>query len=185
MSDLNLDSIRKSVAQAATFLLEAAHLKPGQLLVVGCSTSEIQGHHIGKFSSEDVGIAVYEALMPLVEDEGLYLAAQGCEHLNRALVVEEAYTEKNNLEIVNAVPQLHAGGGFAITAYARFQKPVMVERVVAHAGMDIGDTLIGMHLRPVAVPVRCDIKSIGEAHLTLARTRHRMIGGERAGHYRE
>jgi uncharacterized protein (TIGR01440 family) len=110
------------------------------------------------------------------------LAAQCCEHLNRAIILEEAAAEKYRLPIVNAVPQPKAGGSFATAAYRAFEHPVAVESVQAHAGMDIGDTLIGMHLRPVAVPVRLDVKKIGEANLVCARTRPKYIGGERA-HY--
>lgn len=180
MNTKKLIQIRDSVGKAVAELLQAAQLKPGQIVVVGCSTSEIQGKRIGKSSSEEIGEAVFGGIMPLIQKNDLFLAVQGCEHINRALLVEEECAEKYDLEIINVIPQLHAGGGFTVTAYRNFQQPVMVESITAHAGLDIGDTFIGMHLRSVVVPVRSEIKSIGEAHLTMARTRPKLIGGERA-----
>ena len=168
-----LEELRQEVRIAAEELLSAANMRPGQILVVGCSSSEIASHKIGSYSSAEIGKAVFEEL---------YLAAQCCEHLNRALIVEEEAAEKYGLEMVNVVPQLKAGGSFATAAYAGFEHPTAVERIQAHAGIDIGDTFIGMHLRPVAVPVRTSIRAIGGAHVTCARTRLKYIGGERA-HY--
>ena len=165
-----LEELRQEVRIAAEELLSAANMKPGQILVVGCSSSEIASHKIGSYSSA------------VTKSQGLYLAAQCCEHLNRALIVEEEAAEKYGLEMVNVVPQLKAGGSFATAAYAGFEHPTAVERIQAHAGIDIGDTFIGMHLRPVAVPVRTSIRAIGGAHVTCARTRLKYIGGERA-HY--
>ena len=98
----------------------------------------------------------------------------------RALVVERDVAEAHGFEIVNAIPQLHAGGSFAMTAWANFKDPVLVETIVADAGLDIGGTLIGMHLRRVAIPVRLSIKKIGEANILCARTRPKYIGGARA-----
>ena len=126
--------------------------------------------------------AVFEVIDQACRQRHLFLAAQCCEHLNRALIVEEEAAEKYGLEMVNVVPQLKAGGSFATAAYAGFEHPTAVERIQAHAGIDIGDTFIGMHLRPVAVPVRTSIRAIGGAHVTCARTRLKYIGGERA-HY--
>lgn len=175
-----LEAIRLQVKQAAEELLTAANLKPGQILVVGCSSSEIMAHQIGSYSSEEIGKTVYEALMEVLAPKEIYLAAQCCEHLNRALILEEEAAERYGLEMVNVVPQLKAGGSFATAAYAGMQHPAAVERIQAHAGMDIGDTFIGMHLRSVAVPVRVSVREIGSAHLTCARTRLKFIGGERA-----
>lgn len=175
-----LEAIRLQVKQAAEELLAAANLKPGQILVVGCSSSEIMAHQIGSYSSEEIGKTVYEALMEVLAPKKIYLAAQCCEHLNRALILEEEAAERYGLEMVNVVPQLKAGGSFATAAYAGMQHPAAVERIQAHAGMDIGDTFIGMHLRSVAVPVRVSVREIGSAHLTCARTRLKFIGGERA-----
>ncbi|MBR2472621.1 MAG: TIGR01440 family protein [Clostridia bacterium] len=165
---------------ALSELLEQANLKPGNLLVIGCSSSEIMGEKIGKGSSLDAAKAVFEGVYPLLREKGIYLAVQCCEHLNRSLIVERELAEKKGYEIVNVVPQLHAGGSFAVTAFERFEDAVAVESVCADAGMDIGDTLIGMHLKRVAVPVRVSIKKIGQANLVCARTRPKYIGGPRA-----
>lgn len=127
-------------------------MKPGQILVVGCSSSEIAAHAIGCYSSSEVGQAVFTALSHVTKKHGLYLAAQCCEHLNRALIVEEECAEKYGLEMVNVKPQLKAGGSFSTAAWNGFEHPCAVEFIKAHAGIDIGDTLIGMHLRHVAVP---------------------------------
>ena len=170
-----LEELRQEVRIAAEELLSAANMKPGQILVVGCSSSEIASHKIGSYSSAEIGKAVFEELYAVTKSQGLYLAAQCCEHLNRALIVEEEAAEKYGLEMVNVVPQLKAGGSFATAAYAGFEHPTAVERIQAHAGID-------MHLRPVAVPVRTSIRAIGGAHVTCARTRLKYIGGERA-HY--
>ena len=174
--------IEMQARQAVTELLAEAKLKKGDVFVVGCSSSEIVGGHIGKDSSLEAAQAVYAGLAPVLAENGIWLAAQCCEHLNRALIVEEEAAEKYGLEMVNVVPQLKAGGSFATAAYAGFEHPTAVERIQAHAGIDIGDTFIGMHLRPVAVPVRTSIRAIGGAHVTCARTRLKDIGGERA-HY--
>lgn len=161
-------------------LLEQANLKAGSLLVIGCSSSEIMGEKIGKGSSLDAAKAVFEGIYPLLCQKGIHLAVQCCEHLNRSLIIERAVAEKRGYEIVNVVPQLHAGGSFAVTAYERFEDAVAVESVCADAGIDIGDTLIGMHLKRVAVPVRVSIKKIGQANLVCARTRPKYVGGPRA-----
>lgn len=184
VSNPDLTTITSATAQALDDLMTAANLQPGKILVIGCSTSEISGHHIGSSSSMEIAAAVLEAVLPRVQAAGLYLAVQGCEHLNRALVVEAACAEKYELDEVSVMPHLTAGGGFATAYYHQCAHPVMVERIVAHAGMDIGDTFIGMHLKRVVVPVRSSINSIGHAHLTMARTRPPLIGGPRA-HYPE
>ncbi len=161
-------------------LVEIANLKKGSLIVLGCSTSEIMGSRIGTNSQFDCAQALYSGFYPYLKDKEIYLAAQCCEHLGRALVVEEEYAIKHNLEIVNAVPQPKAGGSSATTAYKLFNRPVMVEEVKADAGVDIGGTLIGMHLKRVAVPVRLSVDKIGNANVICARTRPKFIGGERA-----
>lgn len=163
-----------------TEFLSVAPLNAGELLVVGCSSSEIVGETIGKGSNLDAAKAVYEGIAPMLKEKGIYLAAQCCEHLNRALVVERECAEKYGFEIVSVVPKAKAGGSFATTVYESFENPVVVENVKAHAGIDIGSTLIGMHLRHVAVPVRLSMKALGNANLTFARTRPKYIGGPRA-----
>lgn len=178
------EEIAAQAKTAVSELLNAAKLNAGDMLVVGCSSSEIGGHDIGSSSSVEIANAVFGAIYPVLKEKGIYLAAQCCEHLNRALIIEKEAALKNGLEIVNAVPQPKAGGSFASAAYANFGHPVAVEEVSAQAGMDIGDTLIGMHLQRVAVPVRLSIRKIGEANVTCARTRPKFIGGERA-HYDE
>jgi uncharacterized protein (TIGR01440 family) len=177
---IDLTSLTRNVEQALKELLEVAHLKPNDILVVGCSTSEVIGQKIGSASSLEVAIALMDGILPIVKENNLFLATQCCEHLNRALVVEETCALFYGLEVVNVVPHPKAGGSFATMAMERFKNPMVVEEIAGHAGMDIGDTFIGMHLKRVAVPVRVSIKSIGEAHLTLARTRPKLIGGERA-----
>jgi len=170
-------------AQAKTVvceLLEAAKLAEGDMLVIGCSSSEIGGHDIGSFSSVEIANTVFNAIYSIIKEKKIYLAAQCCEHLNRALIIEKEAALKNHLEIVNVVPQPKAGGSFGTAAYANFDSPVAVEEVKAQAGIDIGDTLIGMHLARVAVPVRLSIHQIGAANVVCARTRPKFIGGSRA-----
>lgn len=175
-----LIQIEQQAYQVTTELLQVAKLKKGQLLVVGCSSSEVSGAGIGTYSSPEVAERVFAGIYQAVRENGLYLAAQCCEHLNRALILEEAAADKYGYEQVNVVPQPKAGGSFATAAYKHFEQPVAVEHIKAHAGIDIGDTLIGMHLQDVAVPVRIETKQIGEAHVVCARTRAKYIGGERA-----
>lgn len=174
------EEITNAARQAVTELLDKAGLKAGALFVVGCSSSEIVGAQIGKGSSMEAAQAVFAGIYPALEERGIYLAAQCCEHLNRALIIEAEAAEKLGYDPVNVRPWAHAGGSFATTAWENFAHPVAVEHVRAAAGLDIGDTLIGMHLKDVAVPVRLAVKRIGEANLVAARTRPRFIGGERA-----
>ncbi|MGN1333192.1 MAG: TIGR01440 family protein [Lachnospiraceae bacterium] len=175
-----LEELKQESYAAACEIMDKARLKPGQLFVVGCSTSEIIGERIGTTSSPQTAEAVFAGIYRAARERKVYLAAQCCEHLNRALVLESEAAEKYGYEEVNVVPQPKAGGSFATQAYHSFLQPVVVEHINAHAGMDIGDTLIGMHLRDVAVPVRIGHKQIGEAHLVCARTRAKFIGGSRA-----
>lgn len=165
-------------------LIAVSKIKKGDILVVGCSTSEVSGEKIGSASKPELAEDVFMGIWTAANEAGIFLAAQCCEHLNRAIIIEKNLAKLKNIEIVNVVPQPKAGGSFATKAYEHFSEPVAVEHIKADAGMDIGDTLIGMHLKDVAVPVRLSIKSIGEAHLVCARTRAKFIGGERA-HYDE
>ena len=176
----SLEKIKEQTCQVLEELLEVANLEEGDIVVVGCSSSEVQNERIGSHSSAEIGAAIFEQLHKRLKEKGLYLAAQCCEHLNRALVIEKEAACKYGYERVNVVPQLKAGGSFGTAAYAGLEHPVMVEEVRARAGIDIGDTLIGMHLIPVAVPVRTKTKMIGKAHVVCARTRAKFIGGERA-----
>lgn len=175
-----LDTIKLQAEKAVRELIEVAALKKGDLLVIGCSSSEIVGEHIGKGSSLEAAQAVFDGIYPALKEKGIFLAAQCCEHLNRALIVENEYAERNGLEVVSVRPVPKAGGSFATVAYETFDCPVAVEAVSANAGIDIGGTLIGMHLRRVAVPVRLSVKKIGEANILCARTRPKFIGGVRA-----
>ena len=174
------EEITSQARQAVTELLEQAKLRPGKILVIGCSSSEMVGGRIGKDSSLEAAQAAFAWIYPVLQAAGIHLAVQCCEHLNRAIVMERAVAEAHGFEIVNVIPQPHAGGSFAVTAWANFQDPVAVETVVADAGLDIGGTLIGMHLRRVAVPVRLSLSKIGQANILCARTRPKYIGGQRA-----
>lgn len=175
-----MENIKSQAKLAVSELIEKANLKAGDLLVVGCSSSEIVGSEIGHGSSLEAAEAVFEGIHTVLKEKGIYLAAQCCEHLNRAIIVEREYALAHGLEIVNVVPQPKAGGSFATTCYKSFTSPVAVEFIKADAGMDIGLTLIGMHLKHVAVPVRLSINKIGCANVTFARTRPKCIGGIRA-----
>ncbi|MDP4117956.1 MAG: TIGR01440 family protein, partial [Bacillota bacterium] len=146
-----MEEIKKQTYQAVTELFAAAKLKKGDILVIGCSSSEIAGHKIGTFSAVDIAKEVFAVIYKEAKKHGIYVAAQCCEHLNRAIIVEEECAEKYGLEPVNVVPQIKAGGSLATSAYAAFDHPVAVEKIRANAGIDIGDTLIGMHLKEVAV----------------------------------
>ncbi len=175
-----LEEIKEQTRQVFLELMEEAKLEEGDILVVGCSSSEVASHRIGSWSSEEIGKAIFEALYQECQNMGIYLAAQCCEHLNRALIVEKAAAKAHGLPMVNVIPQLKAGGSFATAAWHGLPCAVAVEELKAQAGIDIGDTLIGMHLQPVAVPVRTRVNKIGCAHVVCARTRLKFIGGERA-----
>lgn len=169
-------------SQVTEELCEKAKLQEGQILVVGCSTSEVCGDRIGTGSNLEAAEAVFSGIYQVTSKYGIYLAAQCCEHLNRAIIIEAEAVP--NTDIVNVVPQPKAGGSFATTAYKTFAHPVAIEEIKADAGLDIGDTLIGMHLKKVAVPLRLENHEIGQAHITAARVRPKFIGGIRA-HYDE
>ena len=172
------EQVRQEAANAAAQLAEAARLHKGQIVVVGCSTSEVVGKKVGSWSTPEVAAAIFEGLSSLFGPMGVYIAAQCCEHLNRAIIVEHEAVP--NAEIVNVVPQPKAGSSFATAAYQAFRHPVALEEIRADAGLDIGGTLIGMHLKKVAVPVRLPQDHIGDAILLAARVRPKFIGGDRA-----
>ena len=172
--------IENEASAIALELCEAAKLKSGDIVVIGCSTSEVCRSKIGTASVPEAADALYRGLKSVFAPRGIFIAAQCCEHLNRAIVVERAAVPFG--EPVNAVPQPKAGGSFATAAYREACDPVVIETIRADAGLDIGLTLIGMHLKPVAVPLRLAQKTIGEALVVAARTRPKFIGGERA-HY--
>ena len=170
--------IKIECQNAVKELIEKAKLKKGDIVVVGCSTSEVVGSKIGTNSDPDTAKQIFDGIYSVLKEKSIFMAVQCCEHLNRAIVIE-----KDALpfaEIVNVIPQKKAGGSLATVAYYNFNSPLVVEHVKADAGMDIGDTFIGMHLKEVAVPVRLSINSIGNAHLTCARVRPKFIGGIRA-----
>ncbi|WP_413377935.1 TIGR01440 family protein [Alkalihalobacillus sp. 1P02AB] len=174
--ELNIEQLKDSLKKALTDLKKAKPLTEYSILVIGCSTSEVIGATIGTSGSNDVAEAIFDVL----QAEKVALAFQCCEHLNRALVVEREVAERKFYESVSAIPIRKAGGAMATYAFSQMKDPVLVEEVQADAGIDIGDTFIGMHLKKVAVPVRSEVKSIGAAHLTMAVTRPKLIGGIRA-----
>lgn len=171
-------SVKEQCTQAVKELCEVAKLKKGSILVVGCSTSEVVGSKIGTNSDPDTAEQIFDGIYSELKARGIYLAVQCCEHLNRAIVTEADAVP--GADLVNVIPQKKAGGSLATVAYGSFKNPVVVEEIKADAGIDIGGTLIGMHLRRVAVPVRLSINKIGEASIICARVRPKFIGGERA-----
>ncbi|MBR0449749.1 MAG: TIGR01440 family protein [Clostridia bacterium] len=175
-----LNKIKSDAALAIRELIEASGISSGEILVIGCSSSELTGGTIGKASAPEAAEALLDAIYPLLKEKGIFLAAQCCEHLNRAIIIERECAKRYQLDEVCVVPQPKAGGSFATAVYKRMSEPVAVEAIKAHAGIDIGSTLIGMHLRCVAVPVRLSLSKIGEANIVCARTRPKYIGGERA-----
>ena len=176
----SLDELFNAAKRMTAELIDVAELKAGNILVVGCSTSEIIGERIGGASVPEVANAVFKGIFEAAKEKSVFLAAQCCEHLNRAIIIESECAERYGIEPVCVRPVPKAGGSFATAAYASFKEPVAVEHIRAHAGIDIGDTLIGMHLREVAVPVRLSVNKLGEANLMFARTRPKYVGGPRA-----
>ncbi len=179
---MELSLLKEQAAQAAAQVCGGAGLRAGDLFAVGCSSSEICGEKIGTHSSVEVAEAVFDGIYGVLRERNIFLAAQCCEHLNRALIVERSACERFGLDEVNVIPQPKAGGSFAVAAYKRFADPVAVEclKQSACAGMDIGGTLIGMHIKPVVVPLRIEVKRIGEAAVLCARRRAKFVGGSRA-----
>lgn len=175
-----MSEIFNQSASAAAELVEKANLKKGDIVVIGCSTSEVIGKRIGTSGTLEVAKEIFDGLNSVFSDKGIYIAAQCCEHLNRAIIIEKEKAELLGLEEVCVVPHPHAGGSFATSAWKTMKDPVAVEEIRADAGIDIGTTLIGMHLKRVAVPLRLENNTIGEAKLSAAKTRPKYIGGERA-----
>lgn len=175
-----IENIQNQTKQGLTKLLDQANLNQGDVLAIGLSTSEVQGEKIGKLPSIEIGRAIVKTILETIKPLGLHLAVQGCQHLNRALVVERAVAKERGLEIVTVYPQIHAGGAGQIAAFENMTDPVEVEHIQAEAGMDIGDTSIGMQVKFVQVPVRTSITEIGHAHTTYLRSRPKYIGGPRA-----
>lgn len=179
---MDLNKLKDQSKQVLQELILKSKVTLGDIVVVGCSTSEVMGEEIGTCSNIDVAKSLFDGFIEVVNENSLFLAAQCCEHLNRAIVVEKEVAEKLNLDIVNVIPVLKAGGAFATVCWNNFRKPVVVEEIKADCGIDIGGTLIGMHIKPTVVPVRTAICNIGCAHVVCARRRPKFIGGERA-HY--
>ena len=179
---LSEKELKVQLTEIVNDVLAEAHLKKGDLFVLGCSTSEVVGGHIGKNSSAEVGQWIIRTLKELLDPKEIALAVQGCEHLNRALVVERTVAEAKNFEIVSVIPALHAGGACSVAAFEQLNDPVEVEHVIGQAGIDIGDTSIGMHIKHVQVPVRPRLKTLGQAHVTALRSRPKYIGGPRANY---
>lgn len=175
-----LETISEQVTTVLNTLNDAMPLSEDHILVIGTSTSEVIGQHIGSSGTVEVAKAIFDALHAFQARTGVQLAFQCCEHLNRALVVERQTAKANGLEIVTVVPVRSAGGAMATYAFSKLKNPVVVENIKADCGIDIGDTFIGMHLRPVVIPVRSTVTEVGHAHVTIARTRPKLIGGERA-----
>lgn len=180
MTEAEIALIHEQAKAVFGEFLAKTDFKAGQIIVIGCSTSEVRGSRIGKDGNSAIAEALYTAVAPLAAEKGLYLAFQCCEHLNRALVVERDVAEKYNLDEVSVVPYPHAGGSMASWAYRAFSDPVVAETIQAHGGIDIGETLIGMHLKRVAVPLRLENRQIGQARVNAAFTRPKLIGGMRA-----
>ncbi len=180
---MNFEQVTNQSRQAVIEILEGAGVKAGSIFVIGCSSSEVLGDQIGTATSMEAAEAVYDGIIPVLRDRGILPAAQCCEHLNRALVVDRSTMEKFGFEQVNAIPQPnHAGGAFGTVCYERFEDPVLVENIGARAdaGIDIGGTMIGMHMHNVVVPMRISLRKIGEAPIICARHRPKYVGGIRA-----
>ncbi|MET3684148.1 uncharacterized protein (TIGR01440 family) [Alkalibacillus flavidus] len=177
---MTLDELKQDVQSIVASWRESEYARANSIMVVGCSTSEVKGELIGSAGSMDVAALLYDELEAFQQDLGVHVVYQCCEHLNRAIVMERALQRSLGIPEVSAVPHAKAGGSMATYAYQSMDDPVLVEGVAADIGMDIGDTLIGMHLKHVAVPLRFPVKTLGGAHVTYAYTRPKLIGGERA-----
>lgn len=180
---MDIEKIRENTKIVTRRLLEVAQMQEKSGVVLGGSTSEVIGEGLGSATNIKVANAVVESFYEVIKENNLSPIVQACEHINRALVVEREYARENNLEIVNVKPVEEAGGGFATASLSIFKDPVVVEHVRAKAGIDIGDVFIGMHIDGIGVVVRSEIKEIGKAHLSMIRTRPKMIGGARAKYY--
>ena len=175
-----MEDIKNEVRKACLEILEKSKAKEGDVFVLGGSSSEICGYKIGSHSSEEIGEIVVKTLLEILNEKKIFLAVGGCEHINRAIVVEKELALRDRYEIVSVVPQIHAGGSFATAAYKNFKDPFVIEHISGDFGMDIGDANIGMHIKFVQVPLRLETKNIGSAHLTALRSRPKLIGGIRA-----
>lgn len=175
-----LEKIKRDLSKIVIEVLDQGHFSSGDLFVLGCSTSEIQGQAIGKDSNLEIGKAVIETIYPILNSRGVFLAVQGCEHINRALVIEKKVNDHFCFEEVTVVPQIHAGGACSVAAFHQFKSPVMVEKIICKGGLDIGDTCIGMHVKHVQIPIRTTLKQIGQAHISALTSRPKLIGGIRA-----
>lgn len=182
---MNLQELKKQTETILADILEKSALSSGDIFVLGLSSSEVTGGHIGKNSNQEAGEAIVKTMLDMLSLRGIYLAVQGCEHVNRALVVEKELAQKQNLEIVNVLPTLHAGGSGQLAAFKYMNNPVEVEFITAQAGMDIGDTAIGMHIKHVQIPVRPILRELGEAHVTALASRPKLIGGARAAYQKD
>lgn len=179
---LDYNKLKQETKAIVVDIIERSALKKGQIFVLGLSSSEVSGGLIGKNSSSEIGEIIVEVILKELHSRGIYLAVQGCEHVNRALVVEAELAERQQLEVVNVVPNLHAGGSGQVAAFKLMTSPVEVEEIVAHAGIDIGDTSIGMHIKRVQVPLIPISRELGGAHVTALASRPKLIGGARAGY---
>ena len=179
---MDLAKIGAETRQILLDVLDKAALVEGDIFVLGLSSSEVVGGHIGQSSSLEVGQVIVKTILDILEEKGIFLAVQGCEHLNRALVVERALASKKDLEMVNVLPTLHAGGSGQLAAFQYMKEPVEIEFIVAQAGLDIGDTAIGMHVKHVQIPIRPILKQLGDAHVTALASRPKLIGGARAAY---
>ena len=175
-----MEDIKNDERKACIEILEKSKAKEGDVFVLGGSSSEICGYKIGSHSSEEIGEIVVKTLLEILNEKKIFLAVGGCEHINRAIVVEKELALRDRYEIVSVVPQIHAGGSFATAAYKNFKDPIVIEHISGDFGMDIGDANIGMHIKFVQVPLRLEIKNIGSAHLTALRSRPKLMGGIRA-----
>lgn len=177
---INLNKIESDLTLVVNELIEQAQLKKDDLVVLGCSTSEVAGSKIGTGNHPELGELIVTTIYKILKEKEIHLAIQGCEHINRALTIEKEIALKHNFEMVNVLPALHAGGACSVAAFKIFKQPVVVEHIVAQAGIDIGDTAIGMHVKHVQVPLRLSLKELEQAHMTFLKTRLKLIGGPRA-----
>ena len=182
---MNLQELKKQTETILADILEKSALSSGDIFVLGLSSSEVTGGHIGKNSNQEAGEAIVKTMLDMLSLRGIYLAVQGCEHVNRALVVEKELAQKQNLGIVNVLPTLHAGGSGQLAAFKYMNNPVEVEFITAQTKMDIGDTAIGMHIKHVQIPVRPILRELGEAHVTALASRPKLIGGARAAYQKD
>ncbi|WP_439950826.1 TIGR01440 family protein [Secundilactobacillus oryzae] len=177
---MDLNQIAEETKAVLTQYFEQVTFPKNGLFVLGCTSSEVAGYKIGGYSNQAIGDAIINTILPILREKGIQLAVQGCQHINRALLVEREVAEQRGYEIVTVYPSLHAGGAAQIAAYHAFQDPVEVEHIVADGGLDIGDTEIGMHVKFVQIPIRTAQKDIGLARATMLTSRPRLIGGARA-----